>query len=275
MPRVTTADGVSLHYADDDFTDPWLESKPAVLLHHGFGRSSVFWYAWVPALGRLARVIRLDARGFGQSSVPPPENKLKFEHFVEDVLRVLDHLKITKVHYGGESFGGIVGGALAALHPDRVETLTIVASPTRVNEHGQRLSSLGYPSYSEALSTLGSAEWARATNPTRFPADADPRMTNWFADELGKTSVDWLLRIVELYPHANLQPFLPRIIAPTLLIYPRIGKYANELPYFQKGIRNLKVDIIDAEHHAIATTHADLCAAHMARFIRGHMQHAG
>jgi hypothetical protein len=38
-----------MHYEVDDFTDPW---KPAETLwiQHGFGRSSRFWYHWVPPL---------------------------------------------------------------------------------------------------------------------------------------------------------------------------------------------------------------------------------
>jgi len=41
----------------DDFTDPW---KPAETLwiQHGFGRSSRFWYHWVPPLAaHIRRVI--------------------------------------------------------------------------------------------------------------------------------------------------------------------------------------------------------------------------
>ncbi len=268
MHVVLPTSGISLHFEDDDFSDPWIEDRPTVLLHHGFGRSSAFWYGWVPRLSRIARVVRMDARGFGQSSAPPPEVDLKVEDFIEDVAEFLNVLGVDKVHFGGESFGGIVGGAFAATHPDRVESLTIVASPTRINEHGQRISSLGYPSYAEALCTLGAKEWARATNFTRFPEDADPRMLNWFAEELGKSSTEWLLRLVALYPVIDLKPYLPRITAPTLLMYPRKGKYADELHYFQDGIKDLSVEIIDAEHHAIAITHADLCVDHMVQFIQ-------
>ncbi len=48
MPKIR-ANNYEMHYEVDDFTDPW---KPAetVWIQHGFGRSSRFWYHWVPPL---------------------------------------------------------------------------------------------------------------------------------------------------------------------------------------------------------------------------------
>jgi hypothetical protein len=47
--RKVKANNYQMHYEVDDFTDPW---KPAETLwiQHGFGRSSRFWYHWVPPL---------------------------------------------------------------------------------------------------------------------------------------------------------------------------------------------------------------------------------
>src|SRR5262249_11270002 len=46
------------HYYDvADYTDPW-KNAPAILLQHGYARSSFFWTAWIPYLARFYRVIR-------------------------------------------------------------------------------------------------------------------------------------------------------------------------------------------------------------------------
>jgi hypothetical protein len=44
MPKVI-ANNYETHYELDDFTDPW---KPAetIVIQHGLGRSSRFWYHW-------------------------------------------------------------------------------------------------------------------------------------------------------------------------------------------------------------------------------------
>lgn len=55
----------TLHYALDDFTDPW-KNAPYLILQHGYGRSGMFWYGWVPYLSRHFKIVRPDLRGLGQ-----------------------------------------------------------------------------------------------------------------------------------------------------------------------------------------------------------------
>lgn len=69
MATVTPDDGTRLSYDVDDFTDPWRAAEPVVLVH-GFGKNRKFWYPWVPALASHYRVIRVDLRGHGESSLP-------------------------------------------------------------------------------------------------------------------------------------------------------------------------------------------------------------
>ena len=59
MPKVK-ANGMSIHYEIDDFTDPWVESE-TIWIQHGFGRSGRFWYHWIPSLARKYRVLRVLA----------------------------------------------------------------------------------------------------------------------------------------------------------------------------------------------------------------------
>ena len=59
-----------MYYEDDNFSDPWRKPE-TVVLHHGNSKNTKLWYAWVPLLARQYRVIRLDARGCGRSTVPP------------------------------------------------------------------------------------------------------------------------------------------------------------------------------------------------------------
>src|SRR5437870_13533341 len=71
---MVTANSCAMYYKVDDFTDPWLSEKETVWLQHGVGRSTKFWYHWVPALARHYRVIRRDMRGHGQSADPGPDH---------------------------------------------------------------------------------------------------------------------------------------------------------------------------------------------------------
>ena len=74
MPWIS-ANNCEMHYEVDDYTDPWLKDKDTIWLQHGVGRSSKFWYHWVPALGRNYRIVRRDMRGHGLSAIPDPTTR--------------------------------------------------------------------------------------------------------------------------------------------------------------------------------------------------------
>jgi 3-oxoadipate enol-lactonase len=59
MASFITTDGLRLTYIIDDFTDPWKQAPVLLLLHAAMG-SAKRYYAWVPALARHYRVVRMD-----------------------------------------------------------------------------------------------------------------------------------------------------------------------------------------------------------------------
>jgi pimeloyl-ACP methyl ester carboxylesterase len=107
------------------------EGEAVVLLHGLTGRAE----SWgqnrertaktMPELAKSYRVIALDCRGHGQSEKPHDPKKYGRE-MVEDVVRLLDHLKIKKVHVVGSSMGAWIAGTLLVTHPDRLLSVTLV-----------------------------------------------------------------------------------------------------------------------------------------------------
>jgi len=100
MPTAKLDESLEMYYEDDDYTDPWRDPE-TVVLHHGNAKSSRLWYAWVPLLARQYRVVRLDARGFGRSSLPPEGYEWSLSNFSTDLLRLLDKLGLEKIHLVG------------------------------------------------------------------------------------------------------------------------------------------------------------------------------
>lgn len=98
-------------------------SGDPVVLIHGFSFDRAMWDPQFPELARGYRAIRYDLRGFGESGLPAANR----DH-VADLLALLDALGIDRAHLAGLSLGANVALAAAALHPDRVRTITL-ASP--------------------------------------------------------------------------------------------------------------------------------------------------
>ena len=75
------------------------------------------------------RVIRYDVRDTGRSeSYPPGEPGYSLADLVDDAVGVLDATATERAHVAGMSTGGWIAQLLALGHPERVATLTLVAS---------------------------------------------------------------------------------------------------------------------------------------------------
>lgn len=102
------------------------KGEPVVLIHGWLSSATINWD--LPGTSALLakdhQVIALDVRGHGQSDKPAKEEDYGPE-LVEDVVRLLDHLKIEKAHIVGYSMGGIIAGNFMAKHPDRVLSGTL------------------------------------------------------------------------------------------------------------------------------------------------------
>ena len=160
MPTIT-ANNCQMFYEIDDFTDPWVKDKETVWLQHGVGRSTKFWYHWVPALARQYRVLRRDMRGHGQSADPGPAHRWSLDELVTDMREFMDAMGLQQVHYLGESIGGILGIIFATRWPERFKSLTICNSPTSIRPAGTKAIGGQYGSAEKALSAGGSKGWGR------------------------------------------------------------------------------------------------------------------
>jgi len=272
MPFLERAGAPAIHYEYDDYTDPW-KNAPILMLQHGYSRSARIWYQWVPYLARHYRVVRMDLRGLGRS---PADFDLQTEmtagHFIEDILAVIDAHGGGPVHYCGESLGGILGMLLAAEHPDKLRTLTLVSAPLRLSARTQKDFACGYASWQEALRVLGSEGWSERVNTiTRFPAGTDPQLLDWYAKETGKSNVDALIRLSEIACSVDVEPCLARITTPTLGLYPMKGPITvNDDDIILNTIADMRMVRLPTTYHAIQFLMPAACAQEVLHFAAQH-----
>ncbi len=109
-------DSCKLFYVIDDFIDPW-RAAPTVLFVHGLAESTEAWRAWVPHFARRYKVVRVDLRGFGRSTPMPDGFEWNIDVLVDDLVALMRHLGIDRVHLVGAKSGGSMTLKLAADHP--------------------------------------------------------------------------------------------------------------------------------------------------------------
>ncbi|MGG1364990.1 alpha/beta hydrolase [Priestia megaterium] len=118
----------NIEICTESFGNP---KNPAVLLIMG-AMSSLDWWDEDFCL-RLAEherfVIRYDHRDLGRSTTyPPGTSNYTITDMADDAIGVLDAYSIDKAHIVGMSLGGMIGQILALRYPDRIDSLTLIAS---------------------------------------------------------------------------------------------------------------------------------------------------
>ena len=135
---IVTIDGADIYYAT------FGKGAPVILLHGGLGNGD-HWANQVPALSETFQVITIDSRGQGRST--RTRAGVTYDTMADDVLAVMDHLKLDHAAIVGWSDGGEIALKLAIAHPDRVDKLFIfgvnydsAGSKPRGTQHAQTFS---------------------------------------------------------------------------------------------------------------------------------------
>jgi pimeloyl-ACP methyl ester carboxylesterase len=262
---IVHSNGQRTHYICDDFTEPW-KSRETVLIQHGFGRHANFWYHWIPILSRKYRVIRRDLRGHGYSSFLSPEEKPAYKYNLDtilgEVIDTLDQLSIEKVHFLGESTGGMLGEILAAKHPDRLYSLTVCSTPSYLPPQALKLFAFGKADWPTACRELGSRGWAEALSriPGTIPiSDAD--YLPWYLSQIAISDGEGLAQYAEFLSKLDARLFLPQIQVPMLVLAPTesVAVRVADQETLANSIGGCRVALVEGGGHEIYVTRPNRC----------------
>ncbi|KAF2827376.1 alpha/beta-hydrolase [Ophiobolus disseminans] len=271
---VVHPNGQRTHYICDDFTDPW-KPRETILIQHGFGRHAQFWYHWIPVLSRNYRVIRRDLRGHGFSSYPSPEESKGYQYDVEtiigEVVDTLDQLNVEKVHFLGESTGGMLGEILAAKHPDRLLSLTVCSTPSNLPPPALKLFAFDRKDWPTACRELGSRGWAEALSqiPGTIPI-SDPEYLPWYLDKIAISDGEGLAQYAIFLSTLDARPHLSQIRVPMLVLAPTesVAVTVEDQKALAEGIEGCRLAPVEGGGHEIYVTRAGRCQEHFLEFLR-------
>ena len=108
-----------------------------VIFVHGFPFSHEMWKTQIELLQEKYRVIAYDLRGHGKSGVS--EGQFVLEFLVDDLIGLLDHLRITKAVVCGLSMGGYITLRTVERNPERVLALVLADTQAKADSNEAKL----------------------------------------------------------------------------------------------------------------------------------------
>lgn len=263
MPMLETAPGIQIHYTIDDFTDPWVPA-PTTIMIHGLAESGEAFRAFVPALARRARLVRMDLRGYGRSPALPAEHPWSFDALVEDVVRLIGALDTPKVHLVGGKIGGTIALAVAARYPALIDRLAVLGTPASLRDMITRT-----PSWRKQIADEGVIAWVRATNSGRMGSRMTPAQLEWWARLMGGTAASTLEGFLQMVPNVDVTEEVGRITAPTLVVTTTgsgLGS-VDSVRSWQERITGSRLMVLENDSYHVAASDPDEAATLVRDFL--------
>src|SRR5712671_1431756 len=269
MPSISLDEGLSLHCAVDDYLWPW-ETPTPVLMVHGFARNATFWNRWVPPIADTRRIYRPDLLGCGASDVPAEGYRFTPTKIESEILAVFESLSLSRVHWVGESSGGIIGLLLAAAYPERIASLVLCNTPTRISDEIRGIYALGQESTAAAIRARGTGEWCRQTLGYRLDLEhASPDLQEWVIAEMDRTRPDIAAALHECFEAIDARPLLPGMKAPVLMLSGDKSRIASEQQkIFAETLPRGRLELFAGYGHGINLLQPERCARTALEFWR-------
>ncbi len=169
------------------------QGEPLVLIHGGLTTIGEM-QGWVQPLAKTRLVIAVEMQGHGRTA--DTDRPMSFTTLGDDIVALLEHLKIPRADLIGHSFGGATAIRAAIQHPHRVRRLVVISSPYA--------RSGWYPETQDGMSQIGAgmAENMMQTPTGKFSKKwPEPQRFPQFLDKMGKMmseDYDWSADIAKL-----------------------------------------------------------------------------
>jgi len=160
--------GISIHYAI------YGQGSPVIFLHGGLSNQE-YWGNQVPATAAHHTVILMDTRGHGRST--RDARPYGYDLMADDVVALMDHLKIPKADIVGWSDGGITGLDLAMRHKDRVGKIFAFGANTLTS--GVREDVEKNPTFAAFIERAGHEYETHSATPKEYAAFVDLISKMW------------------------------------------------------------------------------------------------
>lgn len=229
--------GANLYYEDVG------QGKPLIFLH-GFGWDMRQWKRQVQRFSSEYRVITLDARGQGKSTLPSGE--VQNNIFWQDVVAMMDYLTIPKAIICGLSMGGHVAIQTAIHSGKRVEGLILIGTPCTNQFNSFEQMVIPINRFCLRLMPMSWIAWCMSVGLGPFNRASRP----YIREVTSNINHDIYNRLWKAVSSMESRDGLSKITCPTLML---IGDHDSmtrrQQQYMHEHIRNSSLVTIENAHH--------------------------
>jgi 3-oxoadipate enol-lactonase / 4-carboxymuconolactone decarboxylase len=202
---------IPLHYRVDGPA-----GAPYLVLLNSVGSATPMWEPCVAPLAEHFQLVRVDARGHGESPPAPAPGRTTIADLGADVLGVLDALGADRVHLAGLSLGGMTGMWLAVHHPARIARLGLLCTSAYLPPASNWTDRASAVRAAGSLEPIADAVLGRWTTPGL--AARDPELVAGLRAMLTGVHAESYAQCCEAIAAMDQRADLPRIASPTLVI---------------------------------------------------------
>jgi aminoacrylate hydrolase len=256
-----------MHYDIHGLTSP---DAPTILLSSGLGGSGAYWTPQIAALLEQFRVITYDHRGCGRTGGVVPEAG-GISAMADDVLEIVETLKLDKIHFMGHALGGLIGLDIALRRPNLIGKLILINAWSKADPHSGRcfdtrlalLENSGVEAFVRAQPLFLYPAWWMSENAVRMAEDD----AHGIAHFQGRDNVSRRIAALRAF---DVDDRLGDIATDTLVIATRddlLVPFTRSVR-LAEGLPNARLSLTDSGAHAVNIVFPDAFNKNLLAFLR-------
>jgi 3-oxoadipate enol-lactonase len=242
------------------------EGAGALVCIHGVGSSLDAWEGVAAKLGDTFRILTLDLRGHGRSSLI--KGRYEIDDFVSDVLALADHVGFDQFDLAGFSLGGLIAQRLALTHGPRLRKLVLLATVAgRTPEERERVAARLAALQSGDRGSHYDASVARWL--TEGFQQRHPELVAHMRQRNAENDPDCYAAAYRVLAQTDFGGLIDQISVPTLIATGEEDQGSNPrmAQFMHERIPGSQLEILPGLRHSILIEAPDLVATLMRRFL--------
>lgn len=239
----TNINGINISYTISGNND----GLPVVFIH-GFPFNSSMWTPQLKSISGKYRAITFDVRGHGESDFG--DGQFLIEFFVDDLIGLLDYLKIDRTVLVGLSMGGYIALRAIERNPERVRALVLCDTKSSADSNEVKIRRARQI---QIVKSVGIARFAEDFLKSIFSEETFIRLPNiidMIRNIILKTSpLSVASTLIALAARTDTTRALPDLKVPTLIM---VGE--KDILTTPKEAEEMKNKIPHSEFHIIPNT---------------------